>query len=143
MMGRTPPAATNWPAEGDRRLPPPPRSLTAGLWQLMTVSCQVGTEQGGLGMAVGMCVAQLRPKQSQERGLSHTLDDALKELCPRCSSSMAADANFCRHCGHPRGKKVAQAHAGPCSMPLPGQAGHAATSPGAAVGLEGSVLRHA
>ena len=29
--------------------------------------------------------------------------------CLRCGSQMASDANFCRHCGQQRGKKVAQA----------------------------------
>ncbi|CAK9103791.1 unnamed protein product, partial [Durusdinium trenchii] len=33
------------------------------------------------------------------------------EACLRCQSLMAPDANFCRHCGQQRGKKVAQAWA--------------------------------
>lgn len=31
-----------------------------------------------------------------------------QEACLRCQSLMAPDANFCRHCGQQRGKKVAQ-----------------------------------
>ncbi|CAJ1405200.1 unnamed protein product [Effrenium voratum] len=90
LVGRTPQGSAALPvaplpvaSKKDRRLPPPPVSL-------------VGPEQ--------MQMPKITPKMSAQIPI-HMPARAEGQECARCGSLMAADANFCRHCGQQKGKK--------------------------------------